>query len=323
MAKKPASKTVKKAAPAKKAVAKAETKVAKPATPKKAASKPVAPAKKVAVKSTAKVAPQPAKKAAPVKKAEVKPVKKAEVKVAPAKKAVPAKKVVAKVEAKATKAVKTVVKPTPAKKAAVQEVAPVKKVTKTAAKIVAPPEPKPEKKSVKPTPPPVVAAATKKVAPVAPVKPKVEPEKIVHKTNMKKSYSKAELEEFKEVINQKREEILKQLESLSQIMRDTETGQYINENSPYSLHMAEQGTDAMEREKTFLYAQRETKFLGYLEEALKRIDAGTYGVCVECMDTPQNLCPTCPLIPKERLFAVPHSQHCLPIKQRQEKKKNY
>jgi len=71
--------------------------------------------------------------------------------------------------------------------------------------------------------------------------------------------------------------------------------------------------------KTFLYAQRENKFLGYLEDALKRIEAGTYGICVECIEEPQNLCVTCPLIPKERLEAVPHSQHCLPIKQRQEK----
>jgi DnaK suppressor protein len=86
------------------------------------------------------------------------------------------------------------------------------------------------------------------------------------------------------------------------------------------LHMAEQGTDAMEREKTFLYAQRENKFLGYLEEALKRIDAGTYGICVECIEKPQHLCETCPLIPKTRLEAVPHSQLCLPMKQKQEKK---
>ena len=103
-------------------------------------------------------------------------------------------------------------------------------------------------------------------------------------------------------------------------MLDPTTGEYINENSPYSLHMAEQGTDAMEREKTFLYAQRENKFLGYLEDALKRIDSGTYGICVECIEEPQHQCPTCPLIPKERLAAVPHSQLCLPMKQKQEKK---
>ena len=135
-----------------------------------------------------------------------------------------------------------------------------------------------------------------------------------------KGYGKKELEHFKTIILEKRDEIIEQLQNLREQMLDPTTGEYINENSPYSLHMAEQGTDAMEREKTFLYAQRENKFLGYLEDALKRIEVGTYGICIECIDEPQNLCETCPLIPKERLEAVPHSQHCLPIKQRQEKK---
>jgi RNA polymerase-binding transcription factor DksA len=136
-----------------------------------------------------------------------------------------------------------------------------------------------------------------------------------------KGYSKQDLEHFRKIILDKRDEIIEQLQNLKEQMLDPTTGEYINENSPYSLHMAEQGTDAMEREKTFLYAQRENKFLGYLEDALKRIDAGTYGICVECIDEPQYLCETCPLIPKPRLEAVPHSQLCLPIKQRQEKYK--
>jgi RNA polymerase-binding transcription factor DksA len=135
-----------------------------------------------------------------------------------------------------------------------------------------------------------------------------------------KGYSKKDLEHFRKVILDKRDEIIEQLQNLKEQMLDPTTGEYINENSPYSLHMAEQGTDAMEREKTFLYAQRENKFLGYLEDALKRIDAGTYGICIECIDEPQHICDTCPLVPKARLEAVPHSQLCLPIKQRQEKK---
>ncbi|MDP2362573.1 MAG: conjugal transfer protein TraR [Ignavibacteria bacterium] len=135
-----------------------------------------------------------------------------------------------------------------------------------------------------------------------------------------KGYSKKELEGFKVIILEKRDEILEQLQNLREQMLDPTTGEYINENSPYSLHMAEQGTDAMEREKTFLYAQRENKFLSYLEDALKRIEHGTYGICVECIEVPQHLCPTCPVIPKERLEAVPHSQLCLPMKQKQEKK---
>jgi len=131
-----------------------------------------------------------------------------------------------------------------------------------------------------------------------------------------KGYSKKDLEQFRTIILEKRDEILEDLQSLKEQMLDTITGEYINENSPYSLHMAEQGTDAMEREKTFLYAQRENKFLGYLDDALKRIDNSIYGICIECIEKPQHLCETCPLIPKTRLIAVPHTQHCLPIKQR-------
>ncbi len=129
-------------------------------------------------------------------------------------------------------------------------------------------------------------------------------------------YSKEELEVFKKIILEKRNEIIEQLQVLKEQMMDPSTGQYVNENSPYSLHMAEQGTDAMEREKLYLWAQRENKFLGYLDDALQRIENGTYGICIECIDEPQNLCPTCPLIPKERLMAVPHTQHCLQVKQK-------
>jgi RNA polymerase-binding transcription factor DksA len=166
------------------------------------------------------------------------------------------------------------------------------------------------------------------------LKEKVVPKKIVKEKKITKSrkhvevisptkkvkkiqgYSKKELDEFKKIIFDKRTEIIEQLQSLKDQMMDPTTGQYVNESSPYSLHMAEQGTDAMEREKLYLWAQRENKFLGYLDDALQRIDNGTYGICIECIDEPQNLCPTCPLIPKDRLAAVPHTQHCLQVKQK-------
>jgi DnaK suppressor protein len=123
------------------------------------------------------------------------------------------------------------------------------------------------------------------------------------KVKAKKGYSKAELEHFKTIILEKRKEILEELESLKSTMMDVTTGQYETENSTYSLHM-EQGTDAMEREKTFLFASREGKFLNYLDDALKRIQRGTYGFCTECGN----------LIDKERLEAVPHAHQCINCK---------
>lgn len=182
---------------------------------------------------------------------------------------------------------------------------------KTAKKVASKP-----KKSAKP-----------KVAKAKPATKKVENKKVSRSRHVEvisptkkvkkiQGYGKKELDEFKKIILEKRNEIIEQLQTLKDQMMDPTTGQYVNENSPYSLHMAEQGTDAMEREKLYLWAQRENKFLGYLDDALQRIDNGTYGICIECIDEPQNLCPTCPLIPKERLAAVPHTQHCLQVKQK-------
>lgn len=168
---------------------------------------------------------------------------------------------------------------------------------------------------------PVKKMAEKKVKVQAKVKTEqAKPVEVKIRIEDIKGYSKRDLDHFKEIILEKRDEIIEQLQNLKDQMLDPTTGEYINENSPYSLHMAEQGTDAMEREKTFLYAQRENKFLGYLEDALKRIEAGTYGICVACIEEPQHLCETCPLVPKARLEAVPHSQLCLPMKEKKERR---
>ncbi|MFA8342395.1 MAG: TraR/DksA family transcriptional regulator [Rhodothermaceae bacterium] len=130
-----------------------------------------------------------------------------------------------------------------------------------------------------------------------------------------KGYPKRELNEFKKIILEKRQEILEQLQNLKDQMMDPTTGQYVNENSPYSLHMAEQGTDSQEREKLYLWAQRENKFLGYLEDALLRIENGTYGICIASLDDPEPH-----LVPKPRLLAVPHTQLCVACKEKQNKR---
>ncbi len=145
-------------------------------------------------------------------------------------------------------------------------------------------------------------AKRKKVAPKA--ADKTMAKLAVEKRTAKiKGYGVRDLAHFKEIILEKRKEILEELQILKESMMDVTTGEYANENSTYSMHM-EQGTDAMEREKTFLFASREGKFLNYLEDALKRIEKGTYGFCTDCGK----------LIEKERLEAVPHAQLCIRCK---------
>jgi RNA polymerase-binding protein DksA len=118
-----------------------------------------------------------------------------------------------------------------------------------------------------------------------------------------KVYSHEDLHRFKTTILEKRKEALEELDTLKESMMDTTTGEYISESSNYSLHM-EQGTDAMEREKTFLFASRSSKFINQLDDALARIETKTYGVCKVC-----GL-----LVPKERLDAVPTATTCIEYK---------
>ena len=99
-----------------------------------------------------------------------------------------------------------------------------------------------------------------------------------------------------------------------QSLVDNESGDYVGDNSTYSTHMAEQGTDEMEREKNYMFVQRDEKYLGYLQDALIRIDNGTYGICQDCIEVPKNMCRSCPLIPRERLELVPITQHCIECK---------
>lgn len=80
--------------------------------------------------------------------------------------------------------------------------------------------------------------------------------------------------------------------------------------SSYSFHMADQGTDAMEREKSFLFASKEGRYLYRVEEALRRLykDPQDFGKCHSCGLE----------IPFARLEALPHARYCLDCKTREE-----
>jgi RNA polymerase-binding transcription factor DksA len=258
---------------------------AKKKAPAKAAARntarpKAAPAKKAAVKKAV-----PARKAAPAKKAVVKPkpaVKAAKPAVKAAKPVKPVKK------ASVLPAKKAVVKKAVVKKAAGKKVAPAKKPVKVVAKPKAPVKVQPRSKpkarpKVKPTPPEVETKAPPRVGPV---------------------YGQSDLDYFREIIMEKIRDANDELVSIEERLMDASSGEFHDDDSTYSLHMADQGTDAMEREKAFLFAQRERKFISHLNDALQRIASGNYGVCIDCTN----------LIEKGRLEAVPHARMCVSCK---------
>ncbi len=109
-------------------------------------------------------------------------------------------------------------------------------------------------------------------------------------------YSDKELEYFREIIIKKMEDAEDELNALQRTLR--ESMENASDESAYSYHMADAGTDAQEREKTYMLFNRTRKFVKYLDDALKRIDNKTYGVCKV----------TGKKISKGRLEAVPHTQ---------------
>ncbi|MFD2531327.1 TraR/DksA family transcriptional regulator [Gracilimonas halophila] len=109
-------------------------------------------------------------------------------------------------------------------------------------------------------------------------------------------YTDEELEYFRDIIIKKMEEAEEEVNALQRTLR--ESMENASNESAYSYHMADAGTDAQEREKTYMLFNRTKKFVKYLDDALKRIDNKTYGVCKV----------TGKKIAKGRLEAVPHTQ---------------
>ena len=80
--------------------------------------------------------------------------------------------------------------------------------------------------------------------------------------------------------------------------------------SAYTDHMADQGTESMEREKAALFATKEGRYLYRIEEALRRLynDPENFGRCHTCGAS----------VGFERLDALPHARYCIDCKVREE-----
>lgn len=264
--------------------------------PSKANSKASKPAAK-AVKKPAPVKPA-AKKAAPAKPAAKTVSKKA---APPAKKAAPASK-------KPAPAAK---KPAPAAKKPAPK---LDKPAKSAAKSSRP-EPKSKAKSVvKKKPAPAAAAAPASVRrtrgkdiistptkingpsfrtpgrPPAPIEKWDAPPEIPRSAFAKKQRQR--LLELKDSL----------VDSMSGMAEETLRARAEgSEASAFGMHQADAGSDAYDRDFALSLLSKEQDALYEIEEALKRIDAGTYGIC-EMSNKP---------IPQARLEALPFARYTI------------
>lgn len=120
-------------------------------------------------------------------------------------------------------------------------------------------------------------------------------------------YTDEELEYFRGIIISKRDEAEQDLQMLQNSLK--ESTENASDESAYSFHMADAGSDAQEREKTYMLFNRTKKFIKYLDDAMVRINNKTYGVCKV----------TGKKISKGRLESVPHTQISIEAKLKQYK----
>ncbi|SHK11154.1 TraR/DksA family transcriptional regulator [Rhodothermus profundi] len=120
-------------------------------------------------------------------------------------------------------------------------------------------------------------------------------------------FTDEELEYFRQLILERRRQAVEDIERMKAQLEDArEQG---GTDTAYSFHMADAGTDAMEREKLFLMIARQQKYISHLDRALERIKNKTYGIC-KVTGKP---------IPRERLEAVPHTEVSIEAKLKQKK----
>ena len=124
---------------------------------------------------------------------------------------------------------------------------------------------------------------------------------------MAKKYTKSKLRVFKESIEKRMEEIATDMDDLHDgILDNSNDGGILSQESVFSVHMADAGTDSFEQEKNYNLMSRESDYYKNLEIALERIDDGTFGMCNICDD----------LIPEERMIEVPNATKCVKCKEK-------
>jgi len=80
--------------------------------------------------------------------------------------------------------------------------------------------------------------------------------------------------------------------------------------SAYTVHMADMAADTYERELSMNIVSSEQELLYQIDDALKRLDDGSFGVCQQCNQP----------VSMSRLKAVPYASMCISCQRAKEQK---
>jgi RNA polymerase-binding protein DksA len=111
----------------------------------------------------------------------------------------------------------------------------------------------------------------------------------------------AEIDRYKQLLLQKRAEIVGDVSEMEGDVLKKSRLDASGDLSSMPIHMADLGTDNYEQEFALGLMDGERKLLREIDEAMERVEQGTYGIC-EGTGKP---------IPKARLEAQPWARYCV------------
>lgn len=126
----------------------------------------------------------------------------------------------------------------------------------------------------------------------------------------KKKFNKKELAEFKKIILKRKDEILDEIKHISEDTLKKSQKEASGDISGYTYHMADVATDNYDREFSLGLASNGRRIFYELDDALKKIEDGTFGICEDCKS----------LIAKNRLKAVSYARLCVKCQEKREKR---
>lgn len=121
--------------------------------------------------------------------------------------------------------------------------------------------------------------------------------------------NKRDLQRFEAKLIEERKRCLEELGHLESEELMINQKEASGDLSSYSFHMADQGSDTMEREKNVFLVSSKGNDLYEIDQALLRIKDGKYGDCSRCGKE----------IERDRLEAMPHARLCIKCRQEEEK----
>jgi len=125
----------------------------------------------------------------------------------------------------------------------------------------------------------------------------------------KSPFTKSELDLFKKILNELRKKISGDIQQIEGETLNTSSKDSTGDLSGYSFHMADVATDSFDREVNIGLASSEQNLLNDVDDALKKIEDGSYGICEKYGVA----------IPKKRLLVAPYVRYCLQAQEEEEK----